>query len=702
MQNLKTIRDHFPYGTVLKIQREFGLAEIYDRLKSIRETGMDYVVIWPAVYWWEDSKNPDYPFATGKSILNYAYEIGLHVVMELAGQISCLEYTPDFVMKRDYLAVNRDGTYNNSGASFGFINYNHPDVKNIIKRNFYNTALAYKDYPALYGYDIWNETMFWSYDLYTLQVFRDWLEEKYKTIENLNAIWERSYCDFSQVEFPYWRWASIANAADLLDFQKDNIGMIIREWAGHIRSVDAKHPIQADNIASEAARGELISRSQDNWELSRSVDEMGISLYPQNNKGDREKHSLRWQIFSSVYSAAHHEPYWIAEMQSHHQTLLNTQGVVYPNELKWWNWEAITHGAKGIIYWKWEPFIKGHQLFGRGLVDQKGRETPRLSEAKKIKSILNKHPEIMSFSPEKAKAAILYDRQNFNYQKAFTQTYKGVVSDNIYVEAIKGLYQCLWQNNIDVDFVTPDDVANRRVREYNVIFATYQMCMPDDLAKGLEEFVINGGTVVADGMFGIFNENGIMHRELPGGKLRTITGIDFHDVDISNLTFSIEGGIECRGYIQKQLFDLEGAEVIARFEDGLPAITSSSAGRGNFVFIGTSYWYGCFLNNCGKGSEVIAFLDKKYGISTHRINDNSVKYAIMTGDGGTRLLALFNYTNEDKDVSIIIEGVDEGSYTVENLYTGIIDIVSESNGILKLDRAISSKDTAVFVINRSN
>ena len=102
---------NFPYGTVFKIQREYSTDEIFRNLKKIRDLGMNFVVIWPSVYWWEDKTNKNYPFDTGCKILEYAQKIGLSIIMELAGQITSLEYAPDYLMKEEYLVMDIEGHY---------------------------------------------------------------------------------------------------------------------------------------------------------------------------------------------------------------------------------------------------------------------------------------------------------------------------------------------------------------------------------------------------------------------------------------------------------------------------------------------------------------------------------------------------------------------------------------------------------------
>lgn len=117
--------NEFMYGVVFKVEREQKMEDIQNSLKAMKEVGFDTVVVWPAVYWWEE-KGLDYPYGTGKALLEYAGKIGISVIMELAGQITALEYAPDFLCKEDYYCVDRKGCKDLGTISYGYLNFNHP------------------------------------------------------------------------------------------------------------------------------------------------------------------------------------------------------------------------------------------------------------------------------------------------------------------------------------------------------------------------------------------------------------------------------------------------------------------------------------------------------------------------------------------------------------------------------------------------
>ena len=394
----------FNYGAVFKITREDSLSDIKQNLIQMKESGFNTVVVWPAFFWWEE-KGEDYPFATGKKVLEFADEIGIKVVMELAGQLSAMEYAPDFLMKEEYYAIDRDHHREWAQGSFGFLNYYHPEVKELVISQFKAAAEAYKNSPALLSYDIFNETMFRSFDDYTKSEFQNWLKTKYKTIEKLNSVWERTYKDFSQISFEKWLWMSIMPLADYNAFRRESIAIILKDWYAAVKEVDPNHPIMADNVYAQSSPLGLYFRPQDDYGMKSAVDEIGMSFYPKQKNGTFEP-ALRHNIFDGFYSASNGDGFWIAEMQTHNQSVYAPTTCVNPKELKQWCLEGYSAGAKSLIYWMWRPFNKGVQTLGRGLVNYKNEPTERLKVATELSKLFN---EMGVIKPLKSEIAILYD-----------------------------------------------------------------------------------------------------------------------------------------------------------------------------------------------------------------------------------------------------------------------------------------------------
>ncbi len=629
------------YGSVYKVTREDTPKQIECDFEMMRASGMDTVVIWPPVYYWEE-KTADYPFATGKKILQIAEKVGIKVIIELAGQLSVFEYIPDSEMKEEYYAKTETGSREWGQSSFGFLNYFHPEVKQKICAFYRATAEAYREFPALAAYDVFNETMFRSFDEHTMAAFRQWLKEKYGTIDELNRVWERTYSEFSQVTYEKHMWMSVMPRADYCAFRKAAIGMILDDWCDAIRQVDTLHPLIADNIHAQATLCGSYDRPQDDYDLKNHVDTIGMSFYPKQVSGTFAP-ALRHQIFSSFYNASRGEGFLISEMQTHIQALFNPTTEVQPWELKHWCMEAYAAGAKGLIYWMWRPFTKGLQTMGRGLVDYKGRETPRLTMAQSLGEAFHAYGVM---KPDTARVGIVYDPLSEDFQRAYTQSYG--VDQQIYQASLYGAYKMLFDLNIPCDMIRMADIE-----KYDAVILSNKLVMTRQESEMLERYISAGGLCIVDGKFGIVDETALVSSQLPGGEANKLTGLDYLDSSCEALEFEGVHGTY-NGYYSKELCRVHDAEVLARFADGACAVARKQTGEGNLVTLNTFLFYGYFKEAAERSMDLVAQLLKEKNITPICGNRNLKIKTAQGADGACAVV--FNYTDETQTGEISKNG----------------------------------------------
>ncbi len=667
----------FLYGSVFKVTREDTLSEIEQNFRMMKEYGLETVVVWPAAFYWE-KRTADYPFRTGKEILKIAEKTGIRVIMELAGQLSVFEYIPDDQMKDEYYAVDADGHREWGQESFGFLNYFHPEVNARITEHFRRAARAYRDSPALYGYDIFNETMFRSFDPWTMEEFRVWLREKYRSVERLNAVWERTYSDFDQVRYERHKWMSIMPEADYAAFRKAAVTRFLKKWCDAVKSGDDAHVIIADNIHSMVTLRGDYDRPQDDYRLREAADEPGMSFYPKG-VGDLMEPAQRWQVFEGMFDASGREGFLISEMQTHIQALFNPDTAVRPYELKQWCLEALASGAKGLIYWMWRPFRKGLQTLGRGLLDYKGRPTERLFAAQEIGRIIR---DVGPVVPVRGDVAIVYEDLCEDFQRLYTKAYD--VDQRLYLRSIYGAYQAMYDLNISCDIVRLNEIAG-----YRVVIATNHLVVSEADADCLRAYVRGGGMLLTDGKFGICGPDSLAYRELPGGPFCGETGEELLDSDYEGLAFHWkrheDGELHVKGFYGRELMAVTDGEALARFEDGYPAVVArgnlppaSAQGDGSHIsvrnvddrnpasmemndrnstmkesseggcviMINTFLWYGYALTKDPVQAAFAESLLGRLGVRGSGTNP-AVKLKLCKGARGMVLFA-FNYTGEEQ------------------------------------------------------
>ena len=103
-------KQEFLHGSVLKLTREDTEKDIEQSFITMKENGLDTVVIWPSSFWWEEKKE-GYPFNTGRKVLELAEEPHLHFEMTVGGlSVDPLEY----FSQQALAALGKDETHEGS------------------------------------------------------------------------------------------------------------------------------------------------------------------------------------------------------------------------------------------------------------------------------------------------------------------------------------------------------------------------------------------------------------------------------------------------------------------------------------------------------------------------------------------------------------------------------------------------------------
>lgn len=635
------MKKQFGFGAVLKLTRHDTMESIEDCFQKMKACGMNTVVVWPAAFYWEEKKE-GYPFNTGKQLLTLAEKYDLGIIMELAGQFSVFEYIPDWAMKEEYHPIKLGGEREYGQDSFGFLNYFHPEVEEKICEHYRAAAMAYRDFPALIGYDIFNETMFRSFDEYTLGAFRDWLREKYGTIDRLNDVWERTYSNWDQISFEKWKWMSIMPAADYATFRKDSIGIFLKKWRAAIEEIDVSHLIIADNIHSTLSPSCNYARPQDDFGLKEAVGSIGMSFYPKGMGGTLPT-ARRWEIFDGFFAASRREGFLVSEMQTHIQSLFNYKTCVRPYELKQWCYEAFAGGANGLIYWMWRPFDSGLQTLGRGLVDYQGNPTERYDAAKKIGQALC---SLGTMKPCAGQVGVLYDAMNDDYSRQIVNSYS--VDENLYLLSIFGAYQAMFDENVTCDIVTWEEL-----HKYKAVILSNQIVMDQSRAEKLCTYVENGGTVIIDGRFGFIGDTAKALRQLPGGEANRLMGTAYLDADYEGLSFSYKNET-ISGYFGRELMKVTDGEVLETFADGFPAVIRKKYGKGTVITFHTHVWYGYGKGEAPSHGRIAKALADEFSLRTFALEGN-VKLRVCE-NGREKYLFVFNYTDREQTANITLDG----------------------------------------------
>ena len=575
--------DCFRYGSVVLLEEGDSAEKFAGICSAMASLEMNTVVIWPPVFY----RKGKWDVEVQRTFLRTAAEYDLGVIVELTGQVSDLEYLPDWEWRREFAVENPDGTPALMQNGLGELNYHHPMLHARLQTFLEFVVGELKGEPALLAWDLWNETHFKSFDSWTLDLFRKWLKNKYGSIEALNGCWKKSYTDFSQVRLDPVTWGSIVPDTDWEEFRVEDLAGILADFSAVVRREDPCHWVTADNVMSNAVWSEF-DRGTDDWLVAGAVDCFGISFYPKTGGRLLKENSpgLRTFTFAGAASAGKGR-FMVAEMQSHCYSDLFQRERVMPEELLDWNFEALFQGACGSIFWKWEPFRSGFQLGGRGLVLADGSFSRRAEAAKRFGAFLNQYPDASQLTPRKS-AAVLYDRRTNFTVKAMNNRIRHIVGDDQPARSRLAVAELCFERNLPLGVVTAETVCDSGTPSVSLLFLPFQVIMDESLAKSVETFVLAGGTVVASVPFGDVSPEGRLFDSLPGGPLNHLTGV--------RMTDSREDSLHGE---QLEVYEMEvlDSEVLLSSDQGLPLLSFKRWGKGGFFLAAADLWHSRRIGN---------------------------------------------------------------------------------------------------------
>ena len=578
-------------------------------LQAIRSLGFNSIRTW--VDWAStESARGSFRFDALDQLLTLADQVGLRVIVQLYADAA-----PEWVGREfaDASFVTEQGVRIGSQASPGFC-LDHPGVRKSVAAFIDAVATRAARHASFYAVDVWSEphivNWVWfnspvefCYCPHTQRRFREWLKSKYGSIENLNRAWYRTFSDWEQAEAP--RYGTILSYTDFIDW-KTFVALKLRE--------DLK--LKADASGSRAGR--LVSShsdapavmlsplsgfgSPDDWWMSHSVDYYGTSIYPKHAAAATPWSAVRLtSALDGIRSAARERGWWIGELQAGQgATGVRVAAPVTAADVRLWGWAALSRGARAISYYAWYPMSSGYESNGYGMIELDGSITDRARAAGAFAGIISRNPALfVPLRPRPSKVAILYNRLSYMVGG------NTVAPGNAVRNSMMGFYRALFEQNVQVDFIHPDEIVAGRAADYQVIFLGYPLMLQQPVADAIKAFVKAGGTLISEARPAWNDERGYANERIPGGGLDEVFGVREKMLrSAEKIEMTAAAGLEGplaplsgktipgSGFAEHLQITGSNVSVIARFHGdegvaGDPAITMAKYGAGTAVLLGS-------------------------------------------------------------------------------------------------------------------
>ncbi len=513
-------------------------------LEAIRSLGFNSIKCW--VDWASaEPRRGEYRFDALDQLLALADQVGLRVIVQIY-----TDSAPDWVGAAfpDANFVTERGERIASQAAPGFC-IDHPGVRSAVERFIAAAGARARTHASLFAFDVWSEphlvNWVWfntpaefCYCPHTQARFREWLKRKYGSIDGLDRAWYRTFATWEQVEPP--RYGTILSYTDFIDwktFIADKLAEDLKTKAEATRLPLDRPPAAGDEFRPMPSPPVLVTShsdvpavllsplsgygSPDDWLMTRVVDAYGTSIYPKHASSSAPWTPTRLTAgLDGIRSATGDKGWFVGELQAGQgATGVRVAPPVTAADVRLWGWTMLSRGARAISYYAWYPMSSGYEANGYGMIELDGTITDRAREAGRFAGIVDRHRAmIAALRPEPSQVAILYNR--LSYMAGGNTVGPGQAVRN----SLQGVYRALFERNIQADFVHPDEVVAGRANQYRMLYLPYPIMLGDPLARALEAYVRQGGTLVSEARLGWNDERGLAASRIPGFGMDRVFG----------------------------------------------------------------------------------------------------------------------------------------------------------------------------------
>lgn len=604
--------------------------------------------------------------------MDLAAKNGINVViaemMTAAPEWAFAQYPHARFLGADGRPVNSGVSGSSAVGGFPGLCLDNEDVRELAEKWLIALVERYKGHPAMHSYDLWNEhtmqggsvqNMYCHCDASKRQ-FRNWLKDKYGTLEELGKAWYRySYTEWDQIQPPRG-FQGYPESLDWLQFRIDNAHRLAKWRVDVVRKLDSKNKVTAHGVGM--ALESHPNASYDDWRSAAEVDVWGFT-WVASRKGAEP-----WKQFHAVdlvRAGSRGKPFWHAEAQAG-PLWMQPQVIGRPRDdgritdekdVRLWNLMSIAGGATGILYPRWRPLLDG-PLFGAfGALGMDGSMTPRSEMAGKVARWANANAELWKSRPVRGEAAILWipESQLFNYvQQGSTEHY---------AQSARGAYQAFFDSNIQADFVHLDHIA-----EYPLVYLPYPIHLRETTVRRLVEYVRNGGLLVSEGLPAYFGDRGKVGTKQPNYGLDELFGaresyVEFTPDLLEDFVLTVRGqNISGRYFFQE--YEPTTGRVVGRYANGHVAAVENSFGKGRTILIGSFPGGGYYRHTRPQSRTFFAGLLEWAGIRQAVVgSDPLIRARLHKGEGGN-VLYVVNPTREERTVTVDLTETVRGAKDV--------------------------------------
>ena len=266
----------------------------------------------------------------------------------------------------------------------------------------------------------------------------------------------------------------------------------------------------------------------------------------------------------------------------------------YKNQLRLQAYSHLASGANSVMYWHWHSIHNSFETYWKGLLSHDFQENATYKEACIIGNEFAKLGSHLVNLKKKNDVAILVSNEALTALKWFRiqEMAPGGDAESIYYnDVMRWMYDTLYHMNVECDFIWPE---TENLDQYKAIVVPALYAAPDELLERLNQYVENGGTLIASFKSAFANENVKVSHDVQPHILNNCFGVHYDQFTFpKNVGLSgevIPDGSRPEAKIFMELLVPGGADVLASYDHynwkDYAAITRNHYGKGQAVYIG--------------------------------------------------------------------------------------------------------------------
>ena len=487
--------------------------------------------------------------------------------------------------------------------------------------------------------------------------FKVWLEERYGDVAELNRRWNRNYRSFEEVELPKTR-NTFNDMIDWRMFFVDVLGRNVRRRFEVAKAADkGAHPLMCHHVFIQGFP--VTSTANDPWNVGKLGDLHGFT-----QMDDPMMHDI-------LRSCARGKPVVSAEMLMLMGYTLDLHREITETDVKRHVFTGLAANLKGFVFWQYRPELLGREAPAWGLTRLDGSSTPWLEAFAKVGRALQKHADFLHEArPRDARVAILYSPENQIFAWASTGNEKNATN------SLMGFHRALYEQSHVVDFIHVAEVAAGMLDTYAVLIMPFPYCLPSEALDQVRAWVERGGVLISEAYTAGWNlEEGRHSTTVPGDGLDAVFGVRQDgavppDEDDGHITITttravgaLAAGFEVHGAIVQENLAVDGAEILAGFRDGRPAITVNRFGKGKAVAIGSYLGLPAAGDNGEVNARLLASLvDEVAQLDHPTAEDARVRVDVLSNGSGRTLLVFRNLEAKPLDCRVLVPALASSSW----------------------------------------